>query len=233
MKAVGDTLQQSAEAHLISDVPVGLFLSGGIDSCVLLGLMARSGKTLPRTFSIGFSEQRYSETTRARAAAEYFRAPFEEILLRPEDLLGMLPAALAAMDQPTMDGVNTYVISKAVRERGIKVALSGLGSDELFAGYPSFRRAQYWRQQSLVPVWLRRALSAPLQPFRSQGTPAFRKGLELWNAANPQTAYSVSRRLFDDGELAQLAPSCILIRRPLWLPRTSSMLFRWRKSKAT
>lgn len=151
-KRVGQLLTDSAHLHLVSDVPVAAFLSGGIDSSAVVALMHLAGVT-PRTFSVVFEEQEFDETQYSRLVASRFGADHSEIILSENDLLDQLPEALQAMDQPTGDGINTYVVSRAVRSAGIKVALSGLGGDEFFGGYPSFRRLEqadgylrYWRK---------------------------------------------------------------------------------------
>lgn len=132
-------LAESVACHLVSDVPVGAFLSGGIDSSAVVALMREAGHT-PRTFSVGFAESRFDESAHAEEVAGLVGSQHTSVRLDQATLLDQLPAALAAMDQPTGDGINTYVVSRAVRETGLTVALSGLGGDELFAGYPSFRR---------------------------------------------------------------------------------------------
>ena len=132
-------LAESVASHLVSDVPVGAFLSGGIDSSAVVALMREAGHT-PRTFSVGFAESRFDESAQAEEVARLVGSEHTSLRLDEARLLDQLPAALAAMDQPTGDGINTYVVSRAVRETGLVVALSGLGGDELFAGYPSFNR---------------------------------------------------------------------------------------------
>jgi asparagine synthase (glutamine-hydrolysing) len=138
-RRVGELLRDAVANHLVSDVPLGAFLSGGVDSSAIVALMREAGHT-PRTFSVVFTEGSYDEARYARQIADRFHADHAEILLTEGDLLDQLPDALAAMDQPTGDGINTYVLARAVRSRGMKVALSGLGGDELFAGYPSSNR---------------------------------------------------------------------------------------------
>lgn len=133
-------LRESVALHLVSDVPVATFLSGGIDSSAVVGLMREVGEQRPRTFSVVFEERAYDEARYARQVAERFDTDHTEVLLKESDLLEQLSEALAAMDHPSGDAVNTYVVSKVVHGAGIKVALSGLGGDELFAGYPSFDR---------------------------------------------------------------------------------------------
>jgi len=117
---------------------------------VVLALMREVGHA-PRSFSVVFSERPYDEARYSRAVASRFRSEHSEILLKEADLLEQLPEALAALDQPSGDGVNAYVVSRAVRAAGMKVALSGQGGDELFGGYPSFRRLR--RAGGVLRVW--------------------------------------------------------------------------------
>jgi len=138
-KKIGELLHEAVALHLVSDVPVAAFLSGGIDSSAIVALMREAGQT-PQTFSVAFAEKNFDETPHSRLIAARFQTDHTEIHLTRHDLLVQLPDALAAMDQPTGDAVNTYVVSRAVSQAGIKVALSGLGGDEFFAGYPSFSR---------------------------------------------------------------------------------------------
>jgi asparagine synthase (glutamine-hydrolysing) len=143
-------LLDSVMAHLVSDVPVGAFLSGGIDSSAVVALMREAG-VKPRTFSVGFAEAEFDESAHAERVASLVGSEHTAIKLTEQELLETLPEALAAMDQPTGDGVNTYVVSRAVRRTGLTVALSGLGGDELFGGYPSFSRLP--RAAELGRVW--------------------------------------------------------------------------------
>jgi asparagine synthase (glutamine-hydrolysing) len=135
---ISEMLDSSVRMQLVSDVPVGVFLSGGIDSSSLVAILSRNG-IRPNTFSIVFREQDYSEAEFSRTIAQHFGADHHEITVTQSDLLSTIPAALAAMDLPTIDGINTYFVSQHARAAGIKVALSGLGGDETFAGYASFR----------------------------------------------------------------------------------------------
>ena len=134
-------LKDSVSKHLVSDVPMGVFLSGGMDSSAIVALMSQVSSKRPRTFSVVFSEEQFNEAPHSRLIAQKFGTDHSEVHLDQETLLQQLPEAIAALDQPSMDGTNTYVVSKAVKDAGITVALSGLGGDELFCGYPSFRRA--------------------------------------------------------------------------------------------
>ena len=132
------TLDQVVRMQTVSDVPVGLFLSGGIDSSSLAGILSRAGIRL-NTFSIIFREAGYSEAEYSRAAARAFATEHHEIMVSQGDVFDAIPYTLKAMDQPTIDGLNTYLIARQTRAAGIKVALSGLGGNEMFAGYSSFR----------------------------------------------------------------------------------------------
>jgi asparagine synthase (glutamine-hydrolysing) len=149
--------------QLVSDVSVGIFLSGGIDSSALVSILSRSG-VIPSTFSIIFREADFSEAQHSRAVAAKFHTDHHEISVSQTDVLDAIPGALGAMDLPTMDGINTYFVSQETRRAGVKVALSGLGGDEVFAGYSSFRTvprmerfAGFWKQ---VPPAIRRPLAS-------------------------------------------------------------------------
>jgi len=161
-KKVRELLLQSVKRRMVSDVPVAAFLSGGIDSSAVVGLMATISAA-PETFNIAFQEEDYDESGYAKLVAKKFNTRHHEILVKPELFLHELPNALNAMDTPSGDGVNTYVVSKAVRAQGIKVALSGVGGDELFAGYPIFKQwVSLTRKQWLwkTPGILRKAVAA-------------------------------------------------------------------------
>jgi len=131
-------LEKAVRLQLVSDVPVGVFLSGGIDSSALVSILSRGG-VRPSTFSIVFREADFSEAQHSRAVAAKFHTDHHEITVSQSDVLAAIPDALRAMDLPTMDGINTYFVSREARQAGVKVALSGLGGDEVFAGYSSFR----------------------------------------------------------------------------------------------
>jgi asparagine synthase (glutamine-hydrolysing) len=143
-------LEESVRMQLVSDVPVGVFLSGGIDSSALVSILARGGVT-PSTFSIVFREADFSEAQHSRAVAKRFRTDHHEITVSQADVLAAIPDALRAMDLPTMDGINTYFVSRETRAAGVKVALSGLGGDEVFAGYSNFKTVP--RMERFAAFW--------------------------------------------------------------------------------
>jgi asparagine synthase (glutamine-hydrolysing) len=132
-------LEQVVSEHLSSDVPLGAFLSGGIDSSSVVALMARVAPGRVHTFSVVFNERSHSEAQYSRLMAERTGATHKEICVSEETLLEWLPEMLLALDGPSVDGPNVYAISRAVRANGVTVALSGQGGDELLGGYPWFR----------------------------------------------------------------------------------------------
>lgn len=138
-RKIRDLLAESVRSRLISDVPIGAFLSGGIDSSAIVGLMAEVTNSRPNTFNISFDEKEFDESVHANLVAKQFNSVHQRILMKPTAMLDELQNALNALDSPSGDGVNTYVVSKAVKSAGLTVALSGIGGDELFAGYPFFK----------------------------------------------------------------------------------------------
>lgn len=132
-------LLDSVRSHLISDVPVGVFLSGGVDSSAVANLAARSGESEVNTFTLTFNEAERNEGDIARAVAKAIGTRHTEVLLTEQDFLARLQPALNSLDQPSFDGLNSFFMSHAVRDAGFTVALVGSGGDELFGGYSSFR----------------------------------------------------------------------------------------------
>lgn len=132
-------LLDSVRSHLISDVPVGVFLSGGVDSSAVVNLAARSGAATVNTFTLAFNEAERNEGDIARQVATAIGTRHTEILLTEQDFLARLEPALNSLDQPSFDGLNSFFMSHAVRDAGFTVALVGSGGDELFGGYSSFR----------------------------------------------------------------------------------------------
>ncbi|MCX6981209.1 MAG: asparagine synthase (glutamine-hydrolyzing) [Verrucomicrobia bacterium] len=156
-KRVRKLLDTAVEAHLMADVPVASFLSGGIDSSVVTALAARAlGPGRLQTFSVGFSEGEFDETQIADIVAKKYQTDHHRIELGQEEIVRLVQEAVSRMDAPSQDAINTYIVSKKVAESGIKVALSGLGGDELFGGYPSFRDAPILRRLAGMPQWMRR-----------------------------------------------------------------------------
>jgi asparagine synthase (glutamine-hydrolysing) len=189
--------------RLVSDVPLGVFLSGGLDSSIIVAMMAKAGGDV-RTFSVTFDRPEFDESVYSAWVARRFRTKHCEVRLHCQDFERWLPDALAALDQPSFDGINTYFVSRAAKRAGLTVALSGLGADEIFGGYPFFRT---------VP-WLRRLAKAgagpPFSMVRRTADELFRERLmvaapwklfEAWvqsNHAVPEIlpAYQAAQMLF-------------------------------------
>jgi len=165
-------LRDAVLSHLVSDVPVGVFLSGGIDSSALVAILSHNG-VRANTFALVFHEKEFNEGQYSREIARRFGTEHQEIPVSQQDTLAVLPEALCAMDQPTIDGVNTYLVSAKTRAAGVKVALTGLGADEMFAGYSNFRRVPKMEVLSerfgRLPRLARRPLSASVALFAGKG----------------------------------------------------------------
>lgn len=212
---LGDRLRnaarESVSAHLLADVEVGVFLSAGIDSGSLLGLMRDAGQQKIRAITLGFDEFAGTSQDEVPLAAEVARRYGAEHVVRrvsESEFRDALPHVLDAMDQPSIDGVNTWFVSKAAQEAGLKVALSGLGGDELLAGYPSFRDIPRWRSRygalAMLPGfgYLARRTAAMLLPRMNRNYP---KAFSMLEYANSWTgAYLLRRGLFMPHELPKL-----------------------------
>lgn len=139
-------LDDAVRAHLVSDVPVGLFLSGGLDSAALVASAARAGGGRLRTFTVTVPGTSIDESVPAAEIARAFGTDHTEVKVAPDEIAGWIEEGLSVMPEPTHDGLNTFIVSRAVARAGIKVVLSGLGGDELLGGYPSFRDVpRLWR----------------------------------------------------------------------------------------
>ncbi|MEB3226073.1 MAG: asparagine synthase (glutamine-hydrolyzing) [Synechococcus sp.] len=137
---VRQALLDSVKSHYVSDVPVGVFLSGGIDSTALVALSRQMQSSPLHTFSIAFEEAEWNEGDVARQVADYFDTQHTEFMVTADLGRSLLPRFLNSIDQPSIDGFNTFCVSKIAHDAGMKVVLSGLGGDELFGGYQSFRQ---------------------------------------------------------------------------------------------
>ena len=200
---VRDATREAVATHLVADVEIGLFLSAGIDSGALLGLMRDAGARAIRTITLGFTEFRGTNEDESILAAKVAAQYGAEHIVRfvgEDEFLTDLPAILDQMDQPSVDGVNTWFVSKAANEAGLKVALSGIGSDEILGGYPSFTD---------IPNWVRR-----MQPIGAlPGAGAFGRWLLACTGAakhNPKLAGLP--------EYGGSYPGAYLLRRGLFMP---------------
>jgi asparagine synthase (glutamine-hydrolysing) len=200
-------LRDAVVSHLVSDVPVGVFLSGGIDSSSLVAVLSHNG-VQASTFSLVFPEGEFNEAPYSRAVARRFGTDHHEIPISLGDALAALPAALSAMDQPTIDGINTYLVSAEARAAGVKVALTGLGADELFAGYSNFRRVprmeRLVRRFGRLPRFARKPVSASVALLAGRSDRS-RKIAEM--AQSQQSIvhpYFLARMLFGPAEREEL-----------------------------
>ena len=169
---VGFLLRRATERRLMSDVPLGAFLSGGLDSSVVVALMSQLSSAPVRTFSIGFEESDYSELEDARVVAKHLGTDHDEIMVSPS-ALEILPDLVWFLDEPFGDSsaVPTYYVCQAAR-RHVTVALSGDGGDESFAGYARYLEIEHYRSMQKIPLWLRRGIARPLTrmlPFETPG----------------------------------------------------------------
>jgi asparagine synthase (glutamine-hydrolysing) len=142
-----DAVRDSIKAHLLADVPVGLFLSGGIDSAAILGVAMEVATSPIHAITLGFEEfegTRNDEVPIASRIADHYGAQHSVRRIGRDEFLSHLGQILATMDQPSIDGINTWFVAKAARERGLKIALSGIGGDEMLGGYPSFADVPTW-----------------------------------------------------------------------------------------
>jgi asparagine synthase (glutamine-hydrolysing) len=193
-------LDDTIRAHLVADVPVGAFLSGGLDSAVVAGLMSRAtGKAL-RTFSIGFDENEFSETAAAEATARHIGAVHQTRILTGREVAGDIEKLIGSLDQPTGDGINTYYASQTARTGGVTAVLSGLGGDELFGGYPSFsampRLARWLPRWRVLPAGLRAAI---LRQLRRGDTRRRKLADFLEHAQSLHHLGALQRRVFSTG----------------------------------
>jgi asparagine synthase (glutamine-hydrolysing) len=202
-----DTLEEAVRLHLVSDVPLGVFLSGGIDSSALVGLVSAVADEPPKTVSVVFPQQRFSEAPYIGLVSERFGTEHTAIELDHSTVLAEVPKAVDALDQPSVDGINTFVVSGLARSAGLTVALSGLGGDELFGGYDTFylvprlNRIRRW-----TPAFAARAAGAALGRFAPNSDRNDK--LERWlRAEEPNAgAYALRRELFAPSVARALMP---------------------------
>ncbi len=156
---VRELLEYSVEDHLQSDVPVACFLSGGVDSSIITALAAQKLSQPLLTFSVGFQQRSFDETSVAAEVAKRYRTEHHRIELDEEETVALVREAVARLDLPSVDAINTYIVASVVAKRGVKVALTGLGGDELFGGYPVFREVGRLQWLARCPVALRPLLA--------------------------------------------------------------------------
>ncbi|MFN5621627.1 MAG: asparagine synthase (glutamine-hydrolyzing) [Flavobacteriales bacterium] len=207
---VEELLTSSVELRMRADVPFGAFLSGGIDSSIVVGLMSRISEHRVKTFSITFHEKEFDESPYSDLIAQKFKTDHTPIRLRATDFLELIPDALHAMDHPSGDGANTFVVSKVTREAGVKMALSGLGGDEVFAGYDVFKRMKALEQKAwlnLAPKVLRKSAGALLRSIKpSVATEKLALALGS-DRMDPEHLYPLTRQILFEDDIQRLTHS--------------------------
>jgi asparagine synthase (glutamine-hydrolysing) len=222
VRDLATTIREAVKLHMVSDVPLGVFLSGGIDSTALATLATEVAETKVRTISIGFDQDEFDESNTAAATALALQTEHHVIRLTGRDVLEMLPDALSAFDQPTVDGFNTYFVSQAARRLGLKVSLSGLGGDEIFGGYASFRdvpRAVRWRKRLRKLGPARQLLAAIVD--RTGGRWGIKAAESLRRRPAPLSMYLLRRELFLPRDRRALHPVPAGIEPSNGIPRTA------------
>jgi asparagine synthase (glutamine-hydrolysing) len=199
---VRSLLDDAVHSHLLADVPVGVFLSSGLDSTAITALASRAQGGI-HTFTVAFPDAKFSEAEMARRTANRFHTKHSEFSLSDQEMVSRLDEAIAAFDQPSMDGINTYFVSWAARQAGLKVALSGLGSDEIFGGYTSFRATsrvmRLAKMARYFPRQFRAFTATPFAGSRSflSSPDASRKALAAWlDPVSLPHAFYFTRALF-------------------------------------
>jgi asparagine synthase (glutamine-hydrolysing) len=190
---LGQELLTAVRQHLVSDVPLGVFLSGGVDSSAVTSLAVQAGGRRIKTFHIAFDEAAFDESAYARKIAAALGTEHLEFKLTQARFRTDLSQALDSLDQPTFDGINTYIVSKVVREAGFTVALAGTGGDELFGGYRSFRDLP----RSRAVTRMTRRVPQPLLRAAAQVLTRLRTGKA--GAIPPQTRWGKLADLFATG----------------------------------
>lgn len=206
---VYQSLKESIKYHLVSDVPVGIFLSGGIDSTAILTLATEITSSQLSTYSITFAEPEWNEGLLAQKVAHHFGAKHTEFCVDRGFAKLVLPDFLASIDQPTIDGFNVFCVSKVAHENGMKVVLSGLGSDEIFGGYKSFQsipKMVEWRRRLNKVPYVAQVLAAGLRHWGN--TAKLKRLSDFFN--NPPTfasAYQSFRGIFSHSEAIAIIQS--------------------------
>ncbi|MCI5055062.1 MAG: asparagine synthase (glutamine-hydrolyzing) [Flavobacteriales bacterium] len=203
---IQERLTKSIERRLIADVPVSAFLSGGIDSSAIVSLAAKNLGVKLDTYTVTFDDQEFSEARFAQKIADQYDTNHHEIKLDPNDLLNDLPNALDHMDHPSTDGPNTFVISKNIKKDGIKVALSGLGGDELFAGYDLFTRTIAMQSKLENLKWMPTSTLGKILNSFGKDSITIKKLSELLQHGrfDLESCYGINRKAFLDKDVSEI-----------------------------
>lgn len=200
VKKTRELFDEAVSKRLVADVDFGAFLSGGIDSSAVVAVMSRHLQNPVKTFHIYFDDSEFSELKYAEIIAKKYQTDHNNILIRPTDFLAEVKPALSSIDHPSADGINTYVVSKYTRAAGIKMALSGLGGDEIFAGYDVFHRMsqiEKLRKIGIIQFWESLPYSLRVLP-KVKGK---LRELMLLDRIDVPSGYELFRQLFSGEEL--------------------------------
>jgi asparagine synthase (glutamine-hydrolysing) len=206
--AVRAALLDSVRHHLVADVPVGAFLSGGVDSSALVGLMAELHDAPIRTVTVAVDDPALDESALARVAAERYRTDHREVAIPIDEVRERVFDAIRALDLPSVDGINTFFVAEATAKAGLKVAVSGVGGDELFGGYATFARIPRMRRvhdrvRSLPGgAGLLAAVARGLGALPSQRAAKLSRAAAF--AGDDAGAYWTARGLFSPAEVGRL-----------------------------
>ena len=201
---IRETFTASVKDRMVTDVPFGAFLSGGIDSSLVVANMTKIASERVKTFHVSFSEKEFSEAKYAQIIANKYKTDHTNIELSPNDLLKSLPEALSSMDHPSGDGPNSWLVSKVTKEAGISMVHSGLGGDELFAGYPVFKQlAELDGNKQLLsfPKFIRRLAGASIGAVKPGVASDKKAEILCLDYFDLEHAYPVSRKLITNKNL--------------------------------
>lgn len=207
---VKDELTKSVERRLVSDVPFGAFLSGGIDSSIIVGLMSQLREQPIDTFSINFEEDEFSEAKYSQMMADRYQTNHHPITLSANEFKELIPEALSFMDHPSGDGPNTYVVSKKTKEQGVKMALSGLGGDELFGGYSVFNQIPQLQQKKWLmsfPVYGRKPFANLYHALKGTVASSKIKAILKQEYSDTEFIYQFYRQVLMDDQVNKLIKS--------------------------
>lgn len=198
-KKIRTLLEDSTRGHLISDAPIGVFLSGGLDSSAISALAQFERDNPITTISVHFEEEEFSEKRYQNIVVKKIGSTHREILITKESFYKMLDEFWKSMDQPSIDGINSYVVSGAAKQAGLTVALSGLGSDEIFLGYVNFKKAKFIRKIQKLP----KIVKLPLLFFGSMFGGKYKK-LSYLRSESILEFYLSFRGIFLPSEVAKI-----------------------------
>jgi asparagine synthase (glutamine-hydrolysing) len=201
---IGDHVTDAVRCRLLSDVPLGAFLSGGIDSSAVVACMARAKHRKIRTLTLHFEEQGYGEGAYAELVARRYQTEHTTENVRAQDLLARFNPGLDAADQPSIDGINTYYVCEVAKRSGLTVALCGHGGDELFGGYDNFRLLPRVLRFRMMPRMARHALAGATRRW-APARVATRKAASLLDTEpDIYNSYAIARSIFLDDARSRL-----------------------------